>query len=56
MNDINEVSILKGKEIYQDVILEKGYFFLDDVNGFDVVSVNVTKYLERYLIIERLTI
>ena len=43
MNDINEVSILKGKEIYQDVILEKGYFFLDDVNGFDVVSVNDNK-------------
>lgn len=43
MNDINKVSILKGKEIYQDVILEKGYFFLDDVNGFDVVSVNDNK-------------
>lgn len=44
VNDINQALLLKGLDIKQDVELEEGFFFLDDVKDFVVVDESGKEY------------
>ncbi len=40
VTNINEVQDLVNKDVFQDIVLEDGEFFLDDIIGMDVYSID----------------